>query len=304
MPQQPQRPPSRLLQPGENTQLELPGTFTHWVKADRASDEANWALRPTSPQASQLEWENGLHNNIPEGTNVHDPNRCPTCGRPKNPGSDFCPICYTPYDQAPDPQVQKAWGWHPTQYPDHIPLTWIKKHNQNELIRLKELYKGKGIKSGYEASETLASPQMHEWLAQYAPQEAMQNARWKGQNALNMVAWRNLTHQYSPFDVQYEWRKPSQAPPATFTGRVVTSWFQNGDPIRPVQDVWGQDRDGNNFIVPKGMPGTVIWSDPEETIASFDIEINGPLQPMTIRVQDDTDLFVAAPKSQPGFRRR
>jgi hypothetical protein len=92
--------------------------------------------------------------------------------------------------------------------------------------------------------------------------------------------------------------------PGTFSKQMILSWFNNGDAVRTKQPLWGVDRDGKDFIVPKGMAGTVLWSDGDDTIASFDIEINGPLQPMTIRVEDSTDLFYADPKANPGFRRR
>ena len=88
--------------------------------------------------------------------------------------------------------------------------------------------------------------------------------------------------------------------PGTFSHIAA---FRNGDMVRTKEPIWGQDNLGNNFIVPKGMEGEVIWSDDIETIAIFSIEINGPLEPFNVRVETDTDSFYADPKARP-FKKR
>lgn len=190
---QPVRPPSHLLQPGENTQLELPGTFSRtaefqqynrgdWVRNIWTGDIGR--VDSQDEQGYWIDWNDG----------------------------DYSPVA--------DKDLESLHEGLKPSTPDTFPAEWTSKWYRESITR------------------------------------------------------------------------------------AVLSWFNNGDAVRAKQPLWGVDRDGKDFIVPKGMAGTVLWSDAEDSIVSFDIEINGPLEPMTIRVEDSTDLFYAAPKANPGFRRR
>lgn len=159
-----------------------------------------WSLRKQpetyNPAATQgLEWENGMHNDIPEGVNVHDPNRCPHCGRQKvftdEYPSDYCVNCQKSYDEPVDPEHQKMYGWHPSQYPDHIPQAWIKGIASKLPYPDRTWYDTGWTKHQKDQNNnqsflmrTKTSPQMEGWLQSKLPSGSALNKRNNGSFSL------------------------------------------------------------------------------------------------------------------------
>lgn len=80
--------------------------------------------------------------------------------------------------------------------------------------------------------------------------------------------------------------------------------FTNGDTVRNTVPVEGQDRDGNTYQIPRNSAGEVIWSDETDTIVIYPLVENGRLEPHLVRAQGPTEVFYASPSFNPGPRRR
>jgi hypothetical protein len=264
-------------------EFPTPAATASWVPLEAHQSAPNgtrvhtWALTSGWPWEKQeapsvSEWDVGQSNEIPEGTNVHDPNLCPTCGREKNPGSDFCPYCYAPYDQAPDPEAQKAFGWHPSQYPLHIPQAWMQTirdrdmppSRQNEYVKQwKEPY------NSYWTRQTMATPQMIEWLRSQVPPDKKEKfesdlahftdrdgqmwgvQRTKGQ--LDLYDWMWLQRMYGPMD-HYGYPKQQAAPPQVFQGKLAWKRIEPSEELRNIAHGYMANQGWGDYDPPQDYP--------------------------------------------------